>query len=88
VEAHGVDVLVVQPPMGKDVALRTRTDIANAWGADLYWSIHANAGDRSTKGIAGFYWSISKEGKKIADIFPSSLRKLECTYTAAEPMQL
>ena len=34
-ERHGVKVLEVQPPNGKDVDLKTRTDKANAWGADL-----------------------------------------------------
>ncbi len=33
-----------------DVSLRNRTDSANRWGADLYLSIHHNAGINSGKG--------------------------------------
>ena len=33
-----------------DVALRTRTDKANSWGADFYLSIHHNAGINGGKG--------------------------------------
>lgn len=41
----------------RDVPLRERTDKANAWGADLYFSIHANAfgiGWNSVEGIETF----------------------------------
>jgi N-acetylmuramoyl-L-alanine amidase len=70
VEAHGVKVLEVQPPFGKDVSLTTRTNNANNWGADLYYSIHSNAsGDKDVKGYAAFYWSKSTAGKKIAEIY-------------------
>lgn len=69
IEAHGIDVLVVQPPNGKDVPLQTRTDKANAWGADLYYSIHANAANPDIKGYTAFYWSTSPEGKKLAETY-------------------
>ncbi|MBL5872351.1 N-acetylmuramoyl-L-alanine amidase [Bacillus sporothermodurans] len=69
VEAHGITVLEVQPPNKKDVALRTRTNKANSWGADLYYSIHANAGASSAKGVCAFYWSTSKDGKKLAELY-------------------
>jgi len=73
-EDHGIAVLEVQPANGLDVALRSRTDRANTWGADLYWSIHANAATPTVKGVAGFYWSTSKESKKVADIFAKHLK--------------
>jgi LysM repeat protein len=69
IEAHGVQVLVLQPPFGSDVPLKTRTDKANAWGADIYWSIHANAGASSARGLCGFYWKGSKEGLKLAQLY-------------------
>lgn len=69
VEAHGVKVLEVQPPFGKDVPLKTRTDKANSWGADLYYSIHSNAADPKTRGYAAFYWNTSTAGKKAAEIY-------------------
>ncbi|MEP9408584.1 N-acetylmuramoyl-L-alanine amidase [Peribacillus frigoritolerans] len=67
VEAHGVKVLEVQPPFGKDVPLSTRTNKANNWDADLYYSIHSNAADPKTRGYAAFYWSKSAAGKRIAE---------------------
>lgn len=65
--AHGVDVLVVQPPMGADVPLRTRTNKAEAFKADLYWSIHANGGASSARGMCAFYWKGNRTGQKIAE---------------------
>jgi hypothetical protein len=69
IEAHGVKVLVVQPPFGSDVPLKVRTDKANAWGADIYWSIHANAGAPSARGLCGFYYKGSAKGKKLAELY-------------------
>ena len=41
----GYKLLRVDDPTGAtDVPLKTRTDTANAWGADLYFSVHHNAG--------------------------------------------
>jgi N-acetylmuramoyl-L-alanine amidase len=68
-KAHGVDVLELQPPMGKDVPLGTRTSKANAWGADIYWSIHANAASPAAKGLCGFYWKGSTKGLKLAQLY-------------------
>ncbi|WP_409297772.1 N-acetylmuramoyl-L-alanine amidase family protein [Peribacillus sp. SCS-26] len=68
-ERHGVDVLVVQPPMGKDVPLQVRTDKADKWKADLYWSIHANAASPSARGLCAFYWKTSPDGKRAADLY-------------------
>lgn len=43
-EANGVQVLRTDDASGKtDVGLTTRTNKANAWGADVYWSSHHNA---------------------------------------------
>lgn len=43
-KANGVDVLRVDDPSGKtDVPLKTRTDRANAWVADVHVSVHHNA---------------------------------------------
>jgi N-acetylmuramoyl-L-alanine amidase len=39
---------------GRDVPLKERTDEANAWGADAYISIHANAGPASATGLESF----------------------------------
>lgn len=75
-QAHGVQTLVVQPPYGNDVPLETRTDQANAWGADLYWSIHANAGDPSARGWCGFYWSGSAQGERIAKLYAKHVSAL------------
>ena len=75
-EAHGVQVLELQPPNGKDVPLQTRTDKANAWKADLYWSIHANAASPSAKGWCGFYWKGSANGEKIAKLYAKHVKEL------------
>lgn len=41
---QGVEIMFAHDPTGKvDVPLKTRTDKANNWKADLYVSIHANA---------------------------------------------
>ena len=48
---EGVEVLRLDDRTGDtDVALRTRSKSANAWGADLYLAIHHNAGIRGGKG--------------------------------------
>lgn len=75
-EAHGVQVLELQPPNGIDVPLQTRTDKANAWKADLYWSIHANAATPAAKGWCGFYWKGSANGEKIAKLYAKYVTQL------------
>jgi N-acetylmuramoyl-L-alanine amidase len=70
VEAHGVTVKVIQPPMGKDIPLSQRTDAANTWGADLWLGIHANAAaDKEADGVCAFYWGTSADGKRAADAY-------------------
>lgn len=73
---HGIEVLELQPAFGQDVPLKTRTDKANAWGADLYYSIHANAGVSTARGWCGFYWGTSPDGKRIAQIYAAEIAAL------------
>lgn len=75
-QAHGVHVLEVQPPNGKDVPLDTRTNTANAAKVDLYYSIHANAAGATARGWCGFYWGTSAEGKRIAEIYAKHFKAL------------
>ena len=50
-EYDGYELLRIDDATGeKDIALKTRTDNANKWGADFYLAIHHNAG---VKGGAG-----------------------------------
>ncbi len=68
---EGVETLRVDDPTGKtDVPLKTRTDKANAWKADVYVSIHANAagsGWNSAEGIETYvYTSKPKEAMTLA----------------------
>ncbi|ANB62139.1 N-acetylmuramoyl-L-alanine amidase [Anoxybacteroides amylolyticum] len=70
-EFEGVEVLRIDDPTGKaDVPLKTRTDTANAWRADVYVSIHANAagsGWSSAEGIETYvYTSKPKEAMMLA----------------------
>ena len=73
---HGVQVLELQPANGTDVSLTTRTNKANSWGADLYWSIHANAGTPAARGWAAFYWGTSKDSKKAAQLYADEVKEL------------
>lgn len=75
-ERHGVKVLELQPPNGKDVPLGTRTDKANAWDADLYWSIHANAASAAARGWCAFYWKGSVNGEKAAKLYAKYVKAL------------
>jgi hypothetical protein len=72
--AHGVQVLEVQPAYGTDVSLTTRTNKANSWGADIYWSIHSNAGASSARGWCGFYWKGSSTGLKLAQLYAKHVK--------------
>lgn len=50
----------------KDVALKTRTDSANRWGADFFLSIHHNGGVKGGKGggiVAYVYTKVGEETK-------------------------
>lgn len=58
-----------------DVALSTRTNKANAWGADFYLSVHHNAGANGTNagGICAFSYPGSKTGAEWRDEFYDAL---------------
>lgn len=73
---HGVEVFELQPAFGTDVPLKTRTDQANSWGADLYYSIHANAGTPAARGWCGFYWGSSSKGMLIAQLYAAEMKAL------------
>lgn len=65
---EGVEVLRLDDRTGDtDVALKTRSNAANVWGADLYLAIHHNAGVRGGKGggiVAYVYTKPSEESVK------------------------
>ncbi|MFC0235484.1 N-acetylmuramoyl-L-alanine amidase family protein [Fictibacillus phosphorivorans] len=74
---NGFRTLLVAPTE-KDTLLEVRTDISNAKGADLYLSIHANAHLGkwgNARGVETFYYSGSKDGKRLADILQKYLLK-------------
>ena len=67
----GFDTLLVAEG-SFDVALTTRTNLANNAGADIYVSIHANAfdgvfNDSDPKGVETFHYPGSVEGKRLAE---------------------
>lgn len=67
----GVTVKRFDDPTGKtDVPLATRTNGANAWGADIYISFHHNANTAkwgTWTGVETFYFAGSVKGKKLAE---------------------
>lgn len=64
---NGIEVLRLDDTTGKtDVALKARTDKANAWGADFYLAIHHNAGIHGGTGggvVAYTYTKVDAETK-------------------------
>lgn len=68
----GVTVRRYDDITGKtDVPLRTRTDKANAWGADIFVSFHHNAHTGvwgAHTGTETYYHGGSTEGRKLADM--------------------
>lgn len=69
---YQVDILRVDDPTGQtDVTLQQRTDKANAAKADLYLSIHANAGINggSGGGIVMYAWDVDpgEESLRVRD---------------------
>ena len=61
----GVEVLRLDDRSGDtDVALKTRSKAANAWGADLYLAIHHNAGIKGGKGGGIVAYVYTKPSKK------------------------
>lgn len=69
----GYDVLRLDDPTGKkDIALKTRTNNANNFGADFYLSIHHNAGVKGGSGggiVAFVYTKPSKEALEWQEAF-------------------
>jgi len=74
-EGHGVKVLVTQPPHGNDVGLDHRTDLANREKADLFASIHANAGVPDAQGACAFAWESFHDANKCADLVVKYLKE-------------
>lgn len=74
-----VQLLRTDDPTGKtDVPLKTRTDKANNWGADIYISFHHNAlrgiwGDHT--GTETFYYRGSQNGYRLARLIQDHIVK-------------
>lgn len=65
---EGVEVLRLDDRTGDtDVALKTRSKSANAWGADLYLAIHHNGGVRGGKGggIVAYVYTKPSEKSQV-----------------------
>lgn len=61
---YACELLRLDDPTGKtDVALKSRTNAANNWGADLYLALHHNAGIRGGTGggIVAYVKQVPKE---------------------------
>jgi N-acetylmuramoyl-L-alanine amidase len=74
---NGFRTLLVAPT-DKDTPLEVRTNLSNKMKADLYLSIHANAHLGTwgnARGVETFYYSGSKDGKRLADILQKHLLK-------------
>lgn len=73
----GYEIIRLDDTTGKnDVSLRTRTDKANAWGADFYLSIHHNAGIKGGSGggiVSIVYTSASDEAVEWQEALYDSL---------------
>lgn len=69
---EGVEFLRTDDRSGKtDVGLTTRTNKANAWGADIYISFHHNANTSkwgTWTGVEVFYHVGSSKGRKLAEL--------------------
>lgn len=57
----------------KTVELHERSAISNEWGADLFISIHTNAGPVNAKGIETYYTNNNEEAKRVGGIIQSHL---------------
>ncbi len=76
---YNVKLMRTDDPTGKtDVLLKTRTDEANNWGADLYISFHHNAFQSKWGNHGGtetFYHAGSADGKKLAQLVQNAQLK-------------
>ena len=68
IEYEGYELLRIDDTTGeKDIALKTRTDNANKWGADFYLSIHHNAGIKGGSGGGVVAITYTKVDSNTAD---------------------
>lgn len=74
-KVNGVDVYMAQKPFAQDVNLNNRTDAYEKQKVDMIYSIHANAGASSAKGVGVFYWHKNNNGEKLADLIMEEVRK-------------
>lgn len=88
---EGVEILRVDDPTGaKDVSLNKRCKTANSWGADLYLSIHHNAGINggSGGGIVAYSYKEGTEGAAYRDaIYDACIAAGGLRGNRAEPIQ-
>lgn len=74
----GFEILLLAPSTA-DTPLKERTDKANAWGADVYVSVHYNAISSSWRtgegGIETYHYPNSASGKKLADFLHTEVIK-------------
>lgn len=64
----GYELLRIDDRTGKtDTALKTRTDKANNWGADVYISVHHNAGVKGGSGGGIVAYTYTKTDSKTAE---------------------
>lgn len=73
-----------------DVSLSKRTNKANSWGADVYISIHHNAGAGGTSagGIVVYYYSSKNERKVQAiDLYNHLIVNTQLKGNRSEPVQ-
>jgi N-acetylmuramoyl-L-alanine amidase len=88
---EGVELLRVDNPTGaKDVSLKNRCKAANQWGADLYLSIHHNAGINggSGGGIVAYSYKEKTTGAAYRDvIYDACLAAGGLRGNRAEPIQ-
>lgn len=77
-EKNGFDVIMTRNKITDNVSeesvsasLRARADIANEAGADLFLSIHCNAGGGS--GTETYFYSASAEGEVLAEILQENV---------------
>ena len=74
-----IDIIRLDDPTGqKDIALKTRTDTANKYGADFYLSIHHNAGIKGGTGggvETYIYTTANKQSKEWQEAIYNALIK-------------
>lgn len=72
-QRSGIDVMLSRY-VDEDVTLQQRTDRANAWGADIFLSIHHNGfSDSTARGIETYYSTRPGECKQLADTVQKAL---------------